>query len=255
MLSTALTLARKGLAVFPCVVGDKIPATPNGVLDASKDPHMLRHWWGLNPRYNVAVACGDVSGIFAIDVDGLDAEAMLAKLEAQHSALPDTVQVITARGRHLYFKMPAVPVRNSASKIAPHIDVRGSGGYTMMPPSLHPCGRAYAWSVDSANAFAAAPQWLIDKICEPQSGNGDAQAAPPSKWRALLIDGVPEGQRNESLARITGYLLRHHIDPIFARGLVQAFNATRCLPPLPEKDVTRIVNSIAGKELKRRGAP
>jgi Bifunctional DNA primase/polymerase, N-terminal/Primase C terminal 1 (PriCT-1) len=234
------------------VVGDKIPATPNGVRDASKDPHMIRHWWGLNPKYNVAVACGDVSKVFAVDIDGPDAEAELHKLEAHHGALPATVEVITSRGRHLYFRMPDVPVRNSASRIAPHIDVRGSGGYALVPPSIHPCGRAYAWSVDSADTFADAPQWLIDKVCEPQAGNGDTQPTPPSEWRALMADGVPEGRRNETLARITGYLLRHHIDPIFARGMVQIFNATRCLPPLPEKDVSRIVNSIAGRELKRR---
>jgi hypothetical protein len=33
----------------------------------------------------------------------------------------------------------------------------------------------------------------------------------------------------------------------------QIFNVARCTPPLPEEDVERIVNSIAGKELKRRG--
>ena len=68
----------------------------------------------------------------------------------------------------------------------------------------------------------------------------------------MMAEGVPEGRRDATLARITGYLLRHHIDPVFAAGLVQIFNATRCLPPLPDEDVERIVNSIAGKELKRR---
>ena len=67
-----------------------------------------------------------------------------------------------------------------------------------------------------------------------------------------MAEGVPEGRRDCTLARVAGYLLRHHIDPVFAAGLVQIFNTTRCLPPLPDEDVERIVNSIAGKELKRR---
>ena len=74
-------------------------------------------------------------------------------------------RVITARGRHLFFKMPETPVRNSTSKIAPGIDVRGDGGYVLAPPSVHPSGRLYCWSVDSADTFAAAPEWLLDKLC------------------------------------------------------------------------------------------
>ena len=43
---------------------------------------------------------------FVVDVDGVDAELELRRLEAAHGALPTTVDVITARGRHLYFKVP-----------------------------------------------------------------------------------------------------------------------------------------------------
>jgi hypothetical protein len=48
--------------------------------------------------------------------------------------------------------------------------------------------------------------------------------------------------------------LRHHIDPVFAAGLVQSFNTTRCDPPLAEKEVSLIVDSICKRELKRRQA-
>jgi Bifunctional DNA primase/polymerase, N-terminal/Primase C terminal 1 (PriCT-1) len=254
MLGTALALAGKGLAVFPCMVRDKRPATPDGLKSATRDVSLIRHWWGLQPNYNVAVACGVVSGIFVIDVDGLDAELELRKLEKDHGELPPTVEVVTPRpGRHIYFRHPGVSVRNSASRIAPGVDTRGDGGYVLCPPSVHPSGKAYAWSVDSASAFAAAPQWLLERMAERTNGNGAARPTPPSEWRALMADGVPEGQRDSTLARITGYLLRHHIDPVFAAGFVEIFNTARCLPPLPEKDVARIVNSIAGKELKRRG--
>jgi hypothetical protein len=41
------------------------------------------------------------------------------------------------------------------------VDVRGEGGYVLAPPSIHPSGLAYAWSVDSASAFADAPDWLV----------------------------------------------------------------------------------------------
>ena len=36
--------------------------------------------------------------------------------------------------------------------------------------------------------------------------------------------------------------------------LLQAWNAINCEPPLPTAEVEQIVNSIAGKELRRRGS-
>ena len=252
MIGTALALAHRSLAVFPCVPREKRPATANGCKDATTDAEAIRAWWHEYPDSNIAIATGTVSRIYAIDVDGLDAEAELRKLEADHGKLPATVEVITARGRHLYFRMPGAPVRNSAGKVAAGIDVRGDGGYVLVPPSVHPSGKAYAWSVDTAATVADAPAWLLARIAEPE-GSGK-QPAPASEWRALMADGVSEGQRNAVLARITGYLLRHHIDPVFAAGLVQSFNTTRCDPPLTEKEVSLIVDSICKRELKRRQA-
>jgi hypothetical protein len=107
----------------------------------------------------------------------------LRKLEAEHGALPATVEAITGHGRHLYFKMPGISVRNSESRIAPKIDVRGSGGYALCPPSLHPSGKRYAWSVDSAKAFAAAPDWLLARIASAPTA--------AQRWRRHRRNGAP----------------------------------------------------------------
>ena len=202
MLGTALALARKNIAVFPCRARDKRPATERGLKDATTDKDVIRRWWGERSDYNLAIATGSVSQVFVVDIDGLDAELELRKLEAAHGALPPTVEVITARGRHCYFKMPDAPLRNSAGKIAPGVDVRGDGGYVLAPPSVHPSGRAYAWSVDSASAFAEAPDWLLARIADRTNGNGEA--TPPAEWRALVAGGVDEGQRDCTVAKLAG---------------------------------------------------
>lgn len=249
MIKTAIQLAQRGMAVFPCVPRSKSPATAHGVKDATRDLDIITGWWRAEPTYNIAIATGAVSGMFVVDIDGLDAEAELRKLEAEHGELPPSVEVITARGRHIYFKAPEVPVRNSAGKIASGIDVRGDGGYVLTPPSIHPSGRQYCWSVDAASAFAAAPNWLLIQITTPTNG---ADATPPSAWRELVKAGVAEGARDTTVARLAGHLLRRRIDPFVALELLQSWNATRCAPPLPERDIERIVGSIAGKELQRR---
>jgi Primase C terminal 1 (PriCT-1) len=67
-----------------------------------------------------------------------------------------------------------------------------------------------------------------------------------------LADGVDEGARDNGATRLCGYLLRHYIDPIVALELLQIWNTARCRPPLPADDIERIVESIAGKEMRRR---
>jgi bifunctional DNA primase/polymerase-like protein/primase-like protein len=249
VLRSALTYARKGLPVFPCVPRGKHPAVATGLKAATIEATTIRQWWQQIPDANISIATGEPAGIFVLDVDGIDAEAELRKLEAKHGALPATVEVITARGRHVYFKMPAAPIRNSAGKLAPGLDIRATGGYVLVPPSIHPTGRRYEWSVDCAGAIADAPSWLAERTTNGV-GNG---SKPPSEWRTL-VQGINEGVRDCSLTKLSGYLLRRHVDPFVALELIRSFNATRCTPPLPDKDIERIVSSVAGLELKRRQA-
>ena len=142
-------------------------------------------------------------------------------------------------------------MKNTAGRIAPGIDTRGDGGYVLTPPSVHPSGRAYAWSVDSANTIAAAPAWLVEKIAAPTNGQGTPLPTPPSAWRELVEHGVGEGTRDCTVARLAGHLLHRRIDPYVALELLQAWNAVRCTPPLPADDIIRIVNSICGREVQK----
>jgi Bifunctional DNA primase/polymerase, N-terminal/Primase C terminal 1 (PriCT-1) len=249
-LRTALALARRGMAVFPCLPGRKEPATVHGCKDATTDAGTIEQWWRERPDANLAVATGVASNIFVLDIDGLDAEAGLNQLEKEHGSLPPSVESITARGRHVWFRYPTdVLVPNSAGKIAPGCDIRGNGGYVLAPPSIHPSGRRYEWSVD-CSALAPAPEWLLDKVSRPATGS--TLPLPPEQWRELVACGAVEGTRDCTVAKLAGHLLRRRIDPFVALELLQSWNASRCVPPLPAPDIERIVASVAGRELKRR---
>jgi len=163
-LDHALQYAQHGLKVFPvnwidadqcscdredCGNAGKHPLTPSGCKDASSDPAVIQQWWTLWPKANVAIATGEASGIFVIDIDvadGKNGAASLAKLEAEIGPIPRDAVVRTGSGGwHIYLKLADLPIRNSASKIGEHIDVRGSGGYVVAPPSLHKSGNHYVW--------------------------------------------------------------------------------------------------------------
>jgi hypothetical protein len=246
----ALQLAARGLWVFPCRPHDKRPATARGLKDATLDPEVIERWWRQVPSYNVGVVTGAASKIVVVDVDDVDAEAELRKLEEQNSALPSTVESVTPRGRHLFFRCPEREVRNSASKIAPGVDIRGEGGYVVVPPSLHPSGKRYCWSVDSANVFAVVPDWLLDRITAAPGGHDATTAA--TTWRDMVRDGIGEGCRNDGIARLVGHLLQRRVDPEITLELTLAFNDARCRPPLRRAEVVATVDSIAALELKRR---
>jgi Bifunctional DNA primase/polymerase, N-terminal len=144
MLRTALALAKKGMQVFLCRPRQKEPATAHGFKDATSDVDIIKGWLCERPDANLAVATGAVSNVFVLDVDGGEAEAQLTKLEKEHGSLPPSVESITARGRHVWFRYPTgMMVPNSAGKIAPGCDIRGNGGYVLVPPSIHPSGRRY----------------------------------------------------------------------------------------------------------------
>jgi hypothetical protein len=96
-------------------------------------------------------------------------------------------------------------------------------------------------------SLAAMPHWLVEASCRKLP-----RGATPADWRRMVGEGVSEGARNHSIARLSGLLLRRHVDPVVTHELMQSLNAARFRPPLTATEVTGIVDSIARKELQRR---
>jgi hypothetical protein len=103
----------------------------------------------------------------------------------------------------------------------------------------------------SPTHLAEAPGWLHELVSQRSAAG---RARPPEEWRKLTQQGVGKGERNCSIASLAGHLLRHRVDGFVTLNLLLAWNASRCRPPLPDAEVERTVNSIAGRELRRREA-
>jgi hypothetical protein len=93
------------------------------------------------------------------------------------------------------------------------------------------------------------PEWL--RQAATAAPHGEQRCEPASTWVAMVNRGLPEGERNGGLARLVGHLLARDVDARLVGALVHLVN-TRCRPPLPENEVDRIVESIAGRELRKR---
>lgn len=245
-----------GWPVFPLAARSKIPAIAQGrggrgCLDATTDRDTIARWWRAMPEANVGVALGELAGVWALDVDERhDGEESLLELVREHGPLPETVEQLTGGGRHLLFCHDD-RVRNR-SGFRQGLDAKTTGGYIVAAPSVHPSGRRYVWEVDHhplETLPAPAPEWLVAMVAAPKPA---AAADRPGGWLAELCEQVPQGRRNATAARLAGYLLRRYVDPQLALALLYAWNRRHCRPPLDDDEMARIVDSVAGRELRRR---
>ncbi|MDT3395467.1 bifunctional DNA primase/polymerase [Streptomyces sp. B1866] len=227
----AASAARRGLHVFP-IGRAKLPAirSPHrddpsrarpcrgecgrighGVHDATTDPQQLDALFAAAPHatgYGIACGRGHYP-LLGVDLDrknGLDGVAALAALAEQHAfTVPDTMVVATpSGGLHLWFTGPAgAPVRNSASKLAPGIDVRGYGGYLVGPGSWTPKG---VYRVDQLRDPAELSDGLLRLMLPPPPAPRSHPVVLPGPRRARLLESLvafvlaaPDGELNNRL--------------------------------------------------------
>ncbi|WP_137994483.1 bifunctional DNA primase/polymerase [Streptomyces vilmorinianum] len=197
----------------------------HGVYDATTDPAAVRALFAAAPwATGYGIACGrpphhligvdlDVkpspghaAAAAAADTDtDTDATVGLRHLALQHLfTVPPTVTVLTpSGGRHLWLTGPPdVVVPNSASRLAPGIDIRGAGGYLVGPGSVTARG-AYRLAPGSAELDPApCPRALLTLIAPPAPpSRPHTPSAGPHHGRGLVhfVLTAHEGQRNTRL--------------------------------------------------------
>ncbi|MDA8351555.1 MAG: bifunctional DNA primase/polymerase [Pseudomonadota bacterium] len=225
----ALHLAEEcGLAVFPCRP-DKRPYTFHGFQDATIDTGTIECWWRRWPDALIGVPTGKASGIVVLDIDP---DGLGWYQEHSTELCAGRIHRTRRDGYHLLFRMPAQDVRNSASQIAPGIDVRAEGGYVVWWPA-HGCK-----FVGDLSDIAEPPNWLLEHLTRPQNteeANSNSGSIPP-------------GSRNDFLSR-EAYRLRKQgasIEQILT--VLLALNAARCSPPLDDTEVRQIADGKARVE-------
>ena len=116
------------------------------------------------------------------------------------------------------------------------------------PPSFIQAGGATLGRSIFGNEFADPPVWLICTM-HPQNVEHLDERRTSNHWNRIF-SGVGEGQRNTAAASIAGKLLRDNISPRDTYQLLLGWN-DRNTPPLQERDIERIVESIWGRERAR----
>lgn len=263
-----------GWPVFPCAPGEKRPACENGFHDATLDAFTLLKWYAKPGKYNVGIPTGKTSGGWVLDIDpGKGGTESFAKL-TEGIELPPTPIARTGRGGlHYWFAMPHGPVNNAVG-IMPGIDIRGDGGYVVVPPSTLPEG-PYEWLTAPWDAdLAPAPAELLERLERAHKQQRKPEGAPSSSTAGRgfnvesALQGVPEGQRDETLFKLASRLRTDNVGMDSAIAMLE-IAARNCTPPFDPRlarakvewvwqnypagrsdDATRRVQHALGNELQ-----
>lgn len=241
----------------PLVPGESAPGAKDGGFHlATTDKDQIRAWWRRWPKALIGVPTGARVGAFVVDLDPrVDAAgAMLSDLERfcggdfgsidgeTGEILMPAIAETQSGGLHLWFALPVEEIGNrsglfvNAAKdidgfadafpaIATHVDIRGTGGYVIVPPSVMANGNAYRWLAPPGERLAGAPARLLDVILKrgefaaaaasphprplPLAGRGDSAASADEALRKYALTALDAelrtveqagpGTRNETL--------------------------------------------------------
>jgi Bifunctional DNA primase/polymerase, N-terminal len=208
LTAAALAYADTAWPVFPCRPGSKTPCTIHGCKDATVDPATITRWWTRwVPGANVAIATGAVSGLVVVDLDckdDVDGFATWCQLMSTLGApwAPTRTVITPTGGFHWYYRHPGdgVLVRNSASELGSGIDVRGDGGFVLVPPSRNGVG---GYELDQNLPVAPLPTQLLELVArsEPEP---EPELAPIVKLRRRLARPTPTGGVGYTRAALEG---------------------------------------------------
>jgi phage/plasmid-associated DNA primase len=167
----ALRLLNLGFRPIVERPNSKLPLEPAWQKLTERGPEELREAFERAPEGH---GVGTIThGFIVIDLDvrpdGKNGLEALRELEARVGwPLPGTLTSLTpSGGRHLFYRIPAgVEIKNSVSKLGPGIDVRGTGGQVVLPPTTID-GRPYRWDAAAPETMADLPASWLDLLNPP----------------------------------------------------------------------------------------
>lgn len=202
----------------------------------------VEHWFSQG-QHNIALISGEVSQTVVVDGDSPEACAYI------ESITPPTMVVTTSKGAHYYFQHPGGRVPNSVRVLDdPPVDLRGDGGLTIGPGSLHKSGIYYKLKTDLISVHDLP---LYDRQWFPTQHRETVFLRPILHCQSILTDaylqaqrylkGVPgavEGNGGDNHTYVVACRLVKGFDLSDSQALelMADWNA-KCSPPWSERDL------------------
>lgn len=241
--SAASEYAQKyGIPVFPLWPKSKNPMPKHGLLEATTNQEQIAQWWTSKPNANIGGVMGN--GIVCIDFDvdengAYNALDWLSDWEMENGKLPETATAITGRGgMHLFYRVDRDVKKSENGNL--HIDIRGTGSYAMLAPSVHPNGNTVYWDLDPEEYGIAQADELVYKLLDevhPKKADGEKVIMPS--------ESVKEGEGRNTFLYKQGCSARaKNADDEVVRAWITSLNQLKCNPPLDNDELEKVIKSV-----------
>ena len=255
-LDLALAYAESGFSVVPLLRHNKVPPRELGSWERFKSEQPtteeITRWF--EGRDDLVVAL--VTGKFLV----VDADTPEAVTWAANNLPVTPLKVATGKGMHYYYNNPENFTTYVARRVADYdpaklIDIRGVGGLIIAPYNIHATGAIYepqvipGWELHDTGDLPnfSREDWV--KVTGADKINGKPIATP------LSLEAAAEGSRNDTAARLAGYLIAKGLNVEFTEFFLQSWNQSN-KPPLEDTEISTTVNSIMKThERKNQAAP
>lgn len=267
-IAGALRYVALGWKVLLLAPGSKLPFVSkqsggSGVHDATSDPDQIRLLSKICPHGNIGIACGNASGIVAVDIDPRNGgDQSIRAIAAKGYSFPTGPRQRTGNGGfHLLYRHEA-SISNSQNKLGPGIDIKSTGGYIVgapswTGPSTGGSGGSYVWEVSPFDVPPPPlPMWMATALRPrprrtqpgPETRGGEFEAL------AHFVATSSPGERNNRLhwaaCRAAEMVLAGRISTDYAGGRLVAAATTA---GLDEREVVRTIGSALRKAGQRFG--
>ena len=205
----------RGFSIIPLIPGAKHPCIGWKCFQerrASLDE--VLGWRDEWPGLGLAVVLGPISGLFAIDSDGPEADQAL---RAHLGELPAAPMVLSGSGKpcrfHMYFQDPGCPTGARFTPWHDSLEFRGNRGITVLPPSMHKSGNRYAWAPGRSLADLPLPEVPAPVLAalegRARSRSRSHPVAPARSGAAApRLEGGASGDARPGIVRATRDFLR-----------------------------------------------
>lgn len=220
------------------------PIAKNGFKDASTDPVRVEEMFlkarlGAGQHWGVGVRPGP-AGFIVLDVDvkgGGTGLEDLARLTNELGPLPKAMAVDTpSGGLHYWLRRPERPEHIGNVNLAAGIEVRCDSGYVVAPGTTSPWG---SWTRDPASSRLSEVEELPARWAEKLTEMRAAKA---------IGETIGQGSRNVDLTSYAGRFRNKGASEKELLALLRVANEDRCEPPLPDREVAQIAESVARYE-------
>jgi len=240
LLKAAIFYHSLGWSIIPIKANSKLPAIGSWSEFQKRRATLaeLEQWFGRG-NFNIALVCGEISGVAAIDDDTYKTQGNQIKL------VSTLTQNSPSGGKHYFFQCPEGLRPAVNAELA--VDIRANGSYVLLAPSTIN-GVSYTWTTRKTANFknlTVLPLAYLEKIRPQNPGGGAVHEAVDFS----TIYGTKNGSRDISLYRSACSLLARDLPSELVYKFLLFLNDS-FTPPLPEIEVQKKFQSAVRFILK-----